>query len=442
LQNGITSVLDPSKLCKIARETGFLQRASKLKPEDFIDTMVFSDLDHHHLSLQDCCNDLAQQRQKSLSKVALHKRFNDRSLNFLKSVLAEQMASKLEIARKDNWQPFSRVMIGDSCKFALPQKFEKDYPAYTGKYAKSLMNIQYSFDLKHGNWEVLELTKATENDLAYTKRTLGQICQGDLYIRDLGYVSHAYLIKIVKEKAFFINRLHPLWNPVLCDTGKTLNWVSLYEKMQQTKSVQFETMITIGKGQDAFNCRLIAVPVPEEVWVERIRKAQARAKSVGYELTDEYKHRCRFSLFITNATQEMLKATDIVQLYRLRWQIELIFKTWKSLLTIHKVNAVKKERLECHLIAKFIWILINWKVFRYVDVFIRNHSSEYACSMWKFFKHARKYSLVLRMAVIGKMLFTDWCKTFLLNIKTLLIEPKKGKKAGFIIVNDIFKPLG
>lgn len=331
-------------------------------------------------------------------------------------------------------------MIADSSKFALPQKFQEDYPAYKGKYAKPLMNIQYCFDLKNGNWETLELTKATENDLAYTKRTLAQIRHGDLYIRDLGYVSHAYLFKIVKEKAFFINRLHPLWNPVLCDTKEPVDWASLYKKMKQTKSVHFETMITIGKDKDAFDCRLIAVPVPEEVWAERIRKAQTRAKSVGYQLTDEYKHRCRFSLFITNTTQEMLKGPEIVQLYRLRWQIELVFKTWKSLLNLNKVKAVKKDRLECQLVAKFIWILVNWKVFRCVDVFIRNNSSHYACSMWRFFKQARKYNSTLRMAVTGKLKLPDWVEIFLFNIKSLLIEPKKGKKAGFVIVNDIFNP--
>ncbi len=401
--------------------------------------MLFSDLDHHQLSLQDCCDDLAQQHQRTLSKVALYKRFNSRSLSFLKSVLSEQIASKLGIAGENNWQPFNKVIIADSCKFALPQKFEKDYPACSGNRAKSLMNIQYSFDIKHGNWEVLELAKATENDLAYTRRTLEHIREGDLHIRDLGYVSHAYLIKIIKEKAFFINRLHPLWNPVLCDTGKPINWVSLYEKLKNN-NIPFETMITNGKGEQAFNCRLIAMPVPEEVWTERIRKAQIRAKSTGYELTDEYKHRCRFSLFITNTTGEMLKASDIAELYRLRWQIELIFKTWKSLLNVHKVKAVKKERFECHLVAKFIWILINWKVFRCVDASIRKQSTGYACSMWKFFKQARKYSNVLRLVVTGSFQFTNWCNAFLSNINSLLIEPKKGKKAGFVIVNDVFNP--
>ena len=402
--------------------------------------MLFSDLDHHHLSLQSCCDDLAQQHQKSLSKVALHKRFNSRSFEFLKAVLAAQMASKLRLDKDTVWQPFNRVIIADSCKFALPQQFAKDYPAHSGNRAKSLMNIQYSFDLKHGNWEGLELTKAIESDMIYAKKPSQQIYKDDLHIRDLGYVSHDYLGKIVKEEAFFITRLHPLWNPVLCDTGKMVDWVSLYGKMKQTQVGHFETMVTIGKGQNAFNCRLIASPVPEEVWAERIRKAQANAKSVGYKLTDEYRHRCRFSLYLTNTGQEALEAVDVGQLYRLRWQIELVFKTWKSLFNIHKVKAVKKDRLECQLIAKFIWILMNWKVFRCIDVFISQHSPGYACSMWKFFKQAKKYSYALRMGIASKLLFADWYKIFIVSIKGLLIEPKKGKKAGFVIVNDIFNP--
>jgi hypothetical protein len=348
--------------------------------------MLFSDLDHDQLSLQNCCDDLAHQHQKSLSKVALHKRFNSRSFDFLKAVLAEQMASKLHLPEGAVWRPFNRVIIADSCKFALPQQFAKDYPAHSGNRARALMNIQYSFDLKHGNWEGFELTKATESDMVYAKKPSQHIYKDDLHIRDLGYVSHDYLRKIVKEEAFFISRLHPLWKPVLCDTGKMVDWVSLYEKMKQTQTVYSETMITIGKGRTAFNCRLIAIPVPEEVWAERIRKAQIRAKSVKYNLTDAYRHRCRFSLYITNTSPEMLGAAEISQLYRLRWQIELVFKTWKSLFNIHKVKAVKKDRLECQLIAKFIWILINWKVFRCIDIFIQRHSPNYACSMWKFFK--------------------------------------------------------
>jgi hypothetical protein len=178
-------------------------RKSKLKPEEFIGTLMFSECDHSQLSLQDCCNDLAQQHGKSFSKVALHKRFNQRSLDFLKLVLADQMSSKLDTCHGINWQPFSKVLIGDSCKFVLPEEYIADYPGFGGRNKLSLMNIQYAFDLKHGDWENLELTKATQNDQSHSKKTLQQINKDELHIRDMGFITMPYLSKIVTKKPFF-----------------------------------------------------------------------------------------------------------------------------------------------------------------------------------------------------------------------------------------------
>ena len=443
LQVSIGTALDPVKLSAIARQNGFLRRKSKLKPEEFVDMLMFSSFDHSQLSLQECCNDLAQQHQTSLSKVGLHKRFNPESLKFLKAVLAEQIASKMNLSLSaDKWAPFSAVKVCDSCKFSLPVQYKEDYPSYKSfGNVSSIMNIQYAFDLKHGDWENLEFTKATQNDQSHSNKTLERIKKDELHIRDLGFVTMSYLAKVVNEKAFFLNRLHPQWKPVQCNTGKPVDWTALYKKMQNNGDSHFETMITIGTGKNVFDCRLIAVPVPEQVWAERIRTAQIRMKSMGSELSDEYKSRCRFSIFITNTDQATLKAVDIIQLYRLRWQIELVFKSWKSLLGIHKVKAVKKERLECQLIARFIWILLNWKIFQCIDTFIQKNSPEHACSLWKFFKQARQHGQSLRKVIADNMNFRDWCEIFLCPIiKGLLIEPKKGKKPAFMIVNDAFKP--
>jgi hypothetical protein len=375
--------------------------------------------------------------------VALHKRFNERSLDFVKAVLARQMASKINIMPTANsWGSFSRVLVADSCKFLLPDAYQEAYPGYNsfGNAKPSpLMNIQYAFDLKHRDWENLEFTKATMNDQSHSNKTLDRIQKDELHMRDLGFITMSYLTKVISEKAFFLNRLHPQWKPVQCSTGKPVDWTALHQRMRNGSDSYFETMITIGTGKDAFTCRLIAVPVPEQVWAGRIRVAQQRMKSMGSELSDEYKSRCRFSIFITNTDQATLKAADIIQLYRLRWQIELVFKSWKSLLGIHKVKAVKKERLECQLLARFIWILLNCKIFQCIDTFIQKHSPEYACSLWKFFKQARHYGYTLRKVIAGSMNLRDWCQIFLFPIvKGLLLEPKKGKKAGFMIVNEIF----
>jgi hypothetical protein len=401
---------------------------------------MFSDYDHNQLSLQDCCNDLLQQHHTSLSKVALHKRFNQRSLDFLKAVLAEQMISKLEIETGNQWQPFSRVLIADSCKFSLPEQYKEDFPPMGGcRGGKSLMNIQYSFDIKHGQWENLEFTKARQNDQSHSKKTLDAIRKGDLYIRDLGFVIHDYLAKVVKEEAFFLNRLHPSCKPVETSSCKVIDWAALYKRMADNKEETFETIVTIGSGERAFSCRLIAVPVPPNVWSERIRKGQKQSQGHGYSLSDEYKNRSKFSIFISNVDQKILKAADVIQLYRLRWQIELIFKSWKSLFSIHKVKAVKKERLECQLIGKILLIIVNWRIYRCIDTIIQKSSSEYSCSMWKLLKHTRKYSTTVRAMVSGSIAVTDWLKTFIYpSIKFLLVEPKKGKKPAFLIVIQAF----
>lgn len=441
LGSSICSVINADKIGELASRSGFCRRSSKLKPEAFIDTLVFNSIDHQ-LSLQDCCDDLIKQSGKSLSKVGLHKRFNENSVEFMKLVLAEQMASRLATDQHNTWQPFSRVLITDSCKFSLPDEYKDSYPGYGGAVKNPLMNIQYSFDLKNGDWENLELTRAKQNDQSYSKRTAGRITKDDLHIRDLGYITMAYLRRVAGIKAFFLNRLPPKWKPVNKTTGKAIDWTWLYARMQASKEICFESKIVLGRGKDALECRLIAVPVSEQIWAERIRKAQKQAKSRGRALSEEYKERCRFSVFITNVDATVLKSTDVIELYRLRWQIELIFKSWKSLLNLHRVKPVKKERFECLLIARFIWILIHWKIFRCLDVFVKKRNREYACSHWKFFKQAKISAYALRMAINHSITFESWLELFIFPIiKSLLIEPKKGKKASFCIVNDIFNPL-
>ncbi|BAR87023.1 transposase for insertion sequence element IS231B (plasmid) [Bacillus thuringiensis serovar tolworthi] len=75
-----------------------------------------------------------------------------------------------------------------------------------------------------------------------------------------------------------------------------------------------------------------------------------------------YKERSKrlsaINFYITNIPLEYLPKEQVYDLYSLRWQIELIFKTWKSFFRIHHCNSVKLERLECHLYGQLISILL------------------------------------------------------------------------------------
>ncbi len=66
-----------------------------------------------------------------------------------------------------------------------------------------------------------------------------------------------------------------------------------------------------------------------------------------------------YNLFITSASEELLDIENAWKAYTLRWQIELVFKIWKSLWKIDKVKKVKKERLECYIYSKLFIIVLS-----------------------------------------------------------------------------------
>jgi hypothetical protein len=59
----------------------------------------------------------------------------------------------------------------------------------------------------------------------------------------------------------------------------------------------------------------------------------------------------------THIPREQIRA-----LYRIRWQIELIFKNWKSNFALAKVTGKRPERIKCMIFAKLLFILITTKI--------------------------------------------------------------------------------
>jgi hypothetical protein len=61
----------------------------------------------------------------------------------------------------------------------------------------------------------------------------------------------------------------------------------------------------------------------------------------------------QYALFLTNLPQTYRIAT-LFTLYRIRWQMELVFKTWKSILALHKIRSAQWERVFCEVYGKLM----------------------------------------------------------------------------------------
>ena len=192
---------------------------------------------------------------------------------------------------------------------------------------------------------------------------LDNVYEGDLLIRDLGYYAFKSFANILKKRASFISRLGTKTNVFEIKNGKLqkLDFKAIYRKMKRCQLSRMYKDVFIG-NIEKIPVRLVIELMPDDVYEQRMRKISKLHKKKGYQTSEEYKFLSRFNLFITNVPKEILPDEVISSLYRIRWQIELIFKIWKSVIGIHHARKMKYQRWLCLLYFKLLMIIVNWNI--------------------------------------------------------------------------------
>jgi hypothetical protein len=299
-----------------------------------------------------------------IKKQSLDGRFSIDAINFAKQVLREALERQLNAVFESRFLPqFKRMPIKDGTRFNLSAGLYKYYKGSGGSNgtSNSALCIQFEYDALSGQILTLEITDSTRNDYTDAKETISSVGMGDLIIRDLGYYSLPTLSKIDSTGAFFISRLGASTLIYIPGNEKEISFKKLYSDMVKKGKAYIDIEIIAGK-KECMSLRLMASIVPEEVYQKRLRKVEKNNKERGYNTSDDYKARCRFNLFITNIEPDNLSAEDVLMLYKMRWQIELMFKNWKSVFKIDEIQKMKYERFTCILVAKLILIVVNLQI--------------------------------------------------------------------------------
>jgi len=320
----------------------------------------------------------------NIAKKSIDGRFTAEAVVFVLDVLKEVLERQLSRVLFAGFLPqFNRVCIKDSTRFNVANRLTEHFKGTGGEHTTTAcVCIQYEYDLRSGKILDLNVTAGIRNDAVDARETKEKINKADLILRDLGYYNISILTGFAKAGAFFISRLNATTS--IYDLGQTdkLDFNVLFEQMKKQKLTSCEKQILVGKDQRE-ELRLIADIVPEHVYEERIRKANKNNNKKGWKASDDYKARCRFNLFVTNVSAKNISFEEVMLLYRLRWQVELMFKSWKSVCAIHKLQPMKYERFACLLFAKLILIVLNLQIIRNLQVYHFKKSkqilSEYKC---------------------------------------------------------------
>lgn len=376
-----------------------------------------------------------------ITKQSLHDRFTNKAVKFLRSCLDTLLVQQIQFKGNVNTlkSHFNRVRIKDSTKFALPNSFSEKYKGYGGVLhnSSSMISIQYEYDFLSGQTMDLRLTAGVKNDQSDSKEFTHDIQEKDLFLRDLGYCTLSFLSRVNSEKAYFVSRLAPKTNIYSCKTAKEPIDVKDYlKKLKKHHMNLIEVEVYLGK-KERLPARAVISLADKTTYEKRVRKTSKQARSTGNNVSNDFKTRAQLNIMITNVPKVFLQADNIRMIYSLRWQIELLFKVWKSQASINEISTGKIDRFECHLYGKLIWIILNMSIFNWLQHRIYNDKKA-LCSLWKYFNHIKTHTEQLIEVIKSPYKIIDLMEELReIAPRILMLEKKKGKPS----LNQVIRTL-
>lgn len=356
----------------------------------FFDLILFNQESLKKTSLNDLCTVVNVDYDTKIGKQSLNERFNEKAVDFLTKILQRLLQEQLVLAKsKLSFQKIQRLLIKDSVCFQIDSSLAEHYRGSGGNGSKAAIRIQFEYCALSGIITDLSLHAFNHQDAVDSKVTTHRIEKNDLIVRDLAYMSLPVLKSTIENQAYFLCRANV--NVKIYEKTQNgfieLNFAKIQRHIKEHNLPFWEKKVYLG-AKDKLLVRLVIQPVSDSEANRRIRRARAyNKKSGGGEPTKEYKSRAALNLFITNATDDILSTKLVVLGYQIRWQIELVFKVWKSLCNIDKVKKVKLERLQCYIYAKFIFIVFNWQLIWMMAAYLRKNEHK-NISLYKAFKFA------------------------------------------------------
>ena len=334
---------------QLALDTKFIKRKRALTGSSFAQTLVLGWLNRPAATLSDLAQCTARCRTP-IKPQSLNQRFTQESVDFMRQLLEKAVRSivSTHAPNPSVYAPFSAVILTDSTVINLPAHWQDRYPGCGNQTGSSAgLKVQVSWDCKHGSLLGIELHAARDHDrtssLAYDTPS------GALVLRDLGYFKLSALSEASSNNSSFISRT-PVGS-VFFDVDGT--------KLTQTELLidGSDRMVWLGKAR--VPARLVVLRLPEEVRELRLERLRCEAKRRGQALSAKALLLAAWDIRVTNVSEERLTSSAVFALFRMRWQIELLFKLWKSVNLVDESRSVQPHRVLSEIFGKLLGCVVQ-----------------------------------------------------------------------------------
>ncbi len=340
----------------LARATGFCQRRSRLTAAVFVQATILGWLAHPQATLQQLTQRAAA-RGVRLSPQGLDQRFTPAAAALLRRVWEAALAEVIvtEPMAAGLLAKFPAVVLMDSTTIALPDGLASVWAGCGGRVEQgshSALKLTVALDLVAGRLATLPSDGRAQDKSSPLPHA--PLPEGALRVTDLGFWSLAVLREIADQGAYFLSRLH-LQTAVFAADGERLDLVAWLGRQKRRR-----LSVAVALGVEAqVAARLLAVRVPHRVAKARREKIAADAKREGQTPSATKLALADWTLLVTNAPPDVVAIREALVLARARWQIELLFKLWKSEGRIDEWRTANPDRIRCEVYAKLTAMIIQ-----------------------------------------------------------------------------------
>lgn len=347
---------------EVAVHTRLVKRKRKLTGSALAQILVFGWLENPDASYQQL-TETAASLGIQVSRQALEQRLTRETTEMLKLTLDSAITEMLEVAGRREalalLQQFTGVYVQDSTWIRLPDALHETWKGQPKKNHphKAALKLHLCFDVLTGGFQDFQLTDGMTADLTAAKAA-DPLLEGSLRLADLAYFSLDEFEKLTENGIYWVSRLKA--NSYLADeNGQRIDLEKTLKAAVEDTYIR--KAIRIGKTKQ-LPVYLIAERLSQAATNKRRRYIRHRAKRKAETPSKTLLRLAGYNLYITNIEEHRLTPKQICVIVGIRWQVELMFKCFKSIGKLQVSRSQKPYRILSEIYAKLIALLIQHAV--------------------------------------------------------------------------------
>ena len=368
----LNELIQMPRVQQLAIEHGWQKRRGKISPWEFL----FSGVGQAS-ALDLTLNAQASTFTQPVTRQAVDQRYNPAAVGYFEAAFGHCLAKTLtwktdSLMTRKLQEHFGAIRLFDSTHCRCSDALARLFPDCGGDAGHAGIKILLSYNYATGQLQPLRLLPAKCSDQSLAGTVAQAVGAGELGICDKGFHHAGPLRELSQRGGFYLlpwSHGIRVWLP---DTaGQPSAPVEVAQALKASSAAVVEWK-AVGLGQTETSrlapVRLVAFRLGEHSAHRRRAVLRENCRKQGRTVTAAALQLAGWLILLTNAPAQRLPTAAMGYLYRTRWQIELVFKQFKSVLRLDVLVSDNPCRVQCELWARLLSALLTFAWYQHTNI--------------------------------------------------------------------------